>query len=65
MKGILKDAAILFVITLIAGFCLGAVHEVTLEPIANAQLAACLLYTSGDRLMHQFFVNIFTCHTNC
>ena len=40
MKGILKDAAILFVITLIAGFCLGAVHEVTLEPIANAQLAA-------------------------
>ena len=30
MKGILKDAAILFVITLIAGLCLGAVHEVTL-----------------------------------
>lgn len=32
MKGILKDAAILFVITLVAGLCLGAVHEVTLDP---------------------------------
>ncbi|MFR4511612.1 MAG: hypothetical protein ACLT4E_06085 [Clostridium sp.] len=36
MKGILKDAAILFVITLVAGLCLGAVHEVTLDPIAKA-----------------------------
>ena len=27
-------------ITLIAGLCLGAVHEVTLDPIAKAQLAA-------------------------
>jgi len=27
MKGILKDAAILFVITLIAGLCLGAVRS--------------------------------------
>ena len=36
----MKDAAILFVITLVAGLCLGAVHEVTLEPIAKAQLAA-------------------------
>ena len=40
MKGIVKDAVILFVITLIAGVCLGAVHEITLEPIAQAQLAA-------------------------
>ena len=40
MKGIMKDAVILFVITLIAGFALGAVHEITLEPIAKAQLAA-------------------------
>lgn len=39
-KGIIKDACILFVITLIAGIALGAVHEVTLEPIAKAQLAA-------------------------
>lgn len=40
MKGIMRDAAILCVITLIAGFALGLVHEVTLEPIAAAQLAA-------------------------
>ena len=40
MKGIMKDAFLLFVITLVAGACLGAVHEVTLEPIAKAQLAA-------------------------
>ncbi len=37
MKGILKDAAILFVITLVAGLCLGAVHEVTLDPIAKVR----------------------------
>ena len=37
MKGIIKDAVILFIITLIAGVCLGAVHEITLEPIAQAQ----------------------------
>ncbi|MCC8059410.1 MAG: FMN-binding protein [Clostridiales bacterium] len=36
----IKNAIILFVITLIAGFCLGLVHEVTLEPIAAAQLAS-------------------------
>ena len=35
MKGIMKDAFLLFVITLVAGACLGAVHEVTLEPIAS------------------------------
>ena len=40
MKGIIKDAVFLFIITLIAGVCLGAVHEITLEPIAQAQLAA-------------------------
>ena len=40
MKGIMKDASILFAITLIAGVCLGAVHEVTKAPIAAAQLAA-------------------------
>lgn len=40
MKGIMKDAAILFVITLIAGICLGGVHEVTKGPIAEAQLAS-------------------------
>lgn len=40
MKGIIKDAAVLCLITLIAGLALGVVHEVTLEPIAAAQLAS-------------------------
>ena len=31
---------ILFIITVIAGVCLGAVHDITLEPIAQAQVAA-------------------------
>ena len=43
-KSIIKDALILFLITIVAGFGLGAVHEITLEPIAianeNAQQAA-------------------------
>ena len=39
-KGIIRDAFLLFIITLIAGFCLGAVHEITLEPIAQAQPAS-------------------------
>ncbi len=39
-KGIIRDAIILFVITLIAGLGLGAVHEITLGPIQAAQLAA-------------------------
>ena len=34
MKSMLKDAAILFAITLVAGFLLGAVYDVTKEPIA-------------------------------
>lgn len=33
---IVKDTIILFLITVIAGFGLGAVHEITLEPIAAA-----------------------------
>ena len=40
MKGILKDTFILFVIPLVAGFCLGGVHDITLEPIAKAQQAS-------------------------
>lgn len=40
MNQIIKNTIILFAITLIAGFCLGAVHDVTLEPIAQAQEAA-------------------------
>ncbi len=37
---IVKDAAILFIITLIAGVALGAVHAITLEPIEQATIAA-------------------------
>ena len=35
MKSMIKDAAILFAITLIAGLLLGVVYEVTKEPIAQ------------------------------
>ncbi len=39
-RTIAHDALILFAITIIAGFALGAVHEITLEPIEAAELAA-------------------------
>ncbi|MCD8046290.1 MAG: RnfABCDGE type electron transport complex subunit G [Clostridiales bacterium] len=39
-KTLIKDALILFAITLVAGFGLGAVHEITLEPIAAAEAEA-------------------------
>ncbi|MCI9164174.1 MAG: RnfABCDGE type electron transport complex subunit G [Lachnospiraceae bacterium] len=38
--GFMKDALILFAITLVAGACLGGVYEATKEPIAAANLAA-------------------------
>lgn len=38
--GFMKDALILFAITLVAGACLGGVFEVTKAPIAAANLAA-------------------------
>ena len=34
MKSMIKDAVILFAITLISGLLLGVVYEVTKEPIA-------------------------------
>lgn len=40
MKSMLKEAAILFVITLISGCLLGLVYDVTKEPIQKAQAAA-------------------------
>lgn len=40
MKSMLKEAAILFVITLISGCLLGLVYDVTKEPIAAAQAKA-------------------------
>lgn len=38
--GFMKDALILFAITLIAGACLGGVYEITRGPIEAAELAA-------------------------
>ena len=40
MNNIIKNTVILTLITLIAGICLGAVYEITKEPIAQAQDAA-------------------------
>ncbi len=37
MKGMLKDAAVLLVITLVAGLALGFVYQITKEPIALAE----------------------------
>lgn len=39
MKKILKDALMLFLITLISGLALAAVYEITKEPIETAELA--------------------------
>lgn len=39
-KAMLKDALILFVITLVAGLLLGIVYNVTKEPIANQKAKA-------------------------
>ncbi len=38
--GFMKDALILFAITLVAGACLGGAYEITKGPIAEAELAA-------------------------
>lgn len=38
--GFMKDALILFAITLVAGICLGGVYEITKAPIAAAEMAA-------------------------
>lgn len=40
MKNMLKDAAILFVITLISGLILGGVYQITKEPIARQEALA-------------------------
>lgn len=37
MKKILKDTLILTIITVVAGFCLGYVYDITKEPIAKTQ----------------------------
>ena len=40
MKGMIKDALILFAITLIAGLMLGVVNDITKEPIAQQEQKA-------------------------
>lgn len=40
MKGMLKDAAILFAITLVAGLLLGGVYQITKDPIARQEALA-------------------------
>lgn len=40
MSKIVKDCAILFIITLVAGFVLGGVYEITKDPIAKQEEAA-------------------------
>ena len=40
MNKLVKDALVLTCITVIAGFALGLVYEITKAPIANAQAAA-------------------------
>ena len=42
MKEMLKNAGILLAITVIAGFVLGAVYQITKEPIAQAEAAAAM-----------------------
>lgn len=37
MKGIIKDSCILFAITIVAGFLLGYVYDITKEPIAKQE----------------------------
>lgn len=39
-SGFMKDAMVLFAITLVAGLALGFVNDITKEPIAKAQMAA-------------------------
>lgn len=39
-KAFIKDAIVLFIITLISGISLGFVYEITKEPIAQAKIAA-------------------------
>ena len=37
MKNMIKDAAVLLVITLFSGLILGVVYQITKEPIAKAE----------------------------
>lgn len=51
MKSMIKDALILFIITVIAGAALGAVYMITKEPIAKAE------YSAAQEAYKEVFVN--------
>ena len=51
MKSMIKDAGILFVITLFAGLVLGGVYQLTKEPIAQQEERARTLAQPGDVVM--------------
>ena len=59
MNQIIKNTIILFVITLVAGICLGTVHDITLDPIAQAQEAAATkTYQEAVSYTHLRIINI-------
>ena len=61
---LLKDAIILFVITIIAAFALGAVYEITKDPIAEAEAkakASETMFTGSERVMLNLVLQI--CNT--
>lgn len=57
MNQIIKNTIILFVITLVAGICLGTVHDITLDPIAQAQEAAATKTYQEVTRMRQALMN--------
>ena len=61
MKEMLKNAGILLAITVIAGFVLGAVYQITKEPIALAKEAAVLQRLPGNNSIQ---IHYKPCKTN-
>lgn len=57
MNQIIKNTIILFVITLVAGICLGTVHDITLDPIAQAQRQQLLKLIRKFTRMRQALMN--------
>lgn len=57
MNQIIKNTIILFVITLVAGICLGTVHDITLDPIAQAQEEQLLKLIRKFTRMRQALMN--------
>ena len=57
MNQIIKNTIILFVITLVAGICLGTVHDIKLVPFAQAQEAAATKTIRKFTRMRQALMN--------